>query len=311
MKQAIFVVFGTALCALSVTVFAMPNQIADGGILGIALLLFYAFGWSPGVITFISFILLQLVSFKFLPRTMFMKTMINVPLLSLFIFTTEGMVTTPLGDPLVAAIFAGLTMGIGFGFIIQAGSSIGGTSTLARLLAQRYEWNVILTTFIMDAVIVFAGVFIIGPLYTLYTIIALFIGKLASDYVIGGFDAKKAVTIVSPEYREIAKRVTVNMTSSATYFNGSGTFTEKEHYVLYVVVPSYRLLMLKRLIREVDPNSFVVVHNVKDVSGGTFFAPPVETTEEEIEEEVEALTEDENNDNHQRKQSQEDPPPVV
>jgi len=272
MKQNLIALAGTILCALSVTVFAMPNQIADGGIFGIGLLLFYAFGWSPGIVILIAFLLLQLVSFNYLPRSTFIKTMINVPLLSVLIYLSEGIVTEPIGDPLIGAIFAGLTMGVGFGLIIQAGSTIGGTSTIARLLAQRYEWNVVLTTFIMDAFIVLIGIFIIGPLYTLYTIISLFIGKVASDYVMAGFDAKKAVTIVSPNYTEISRRVTTTMASSATYFNGSGTFTDQEHFILYIVVPSYRLLMLKRIIREVDPDAFVVVNNVKDVSGGTFFA---------------------------------------
>ncbi|CEI80594.1 membrane protein [Oceanobacillus oncorhynchi subsp. incaldanensis] len=278
MKQIFLALIGTILCALATTIFAMPNQIADGGILGIALLLFYSLGWSPGIVTMVAFVLLQLVSFKFLPKSIVIKTMVNVPLLSLFIFLTENIVTQPLGDSLVAAIFAGLTMGIGFGLIIQAGSSIGGTSTIARLLAQRYEWNVVLTTFIMDAVIVLAGVFIIGPLYTLYTIIALSIGKVASDYVIGGFDSKKAVTIISPEFKKIAHQINTVMASSATFINGSGSYTDRQHYILYIIVPSYRLLTLKRIIREIDSSSFIVVHNVKDVSGGTFFAP---TTEDE------------------------------
>ncbi|MFD1064665.1 YitT family protein [Oceanobacillus locisalsi] len=272
MKQIVLALIGTIFCALATTIFAMPNQIADGGILGIALLLFYSLGWSPGIVTMVAFILLQLVSFKFLPKGIVIKTMVNVPLLSLFIFLTENIVTEPLGDSLVAAIFAGITMGVGFGLIIQAGSSIGGTSTIARLLAQRYEWNVVLTTFIMDAIIVLAGVFIIGPLYTLYTIIALFIGKVASDYVIGGFDSKKAVTIISPEFKKIAHDINTVMSSSATFINGSGSYTERQHFILYIIVPSYRLLALKRIVREVDANAFVVVHNVKDVSGGTFFA---------------------------------------
>ncbi|WP_281252500.1 YitT family protein [Oceanobacillus timonensis] len=265
---------GTLLVALALTVFSMPNQISDGGVPGIALLLYFQFGLSPGIVTFISFIILQLISIKFLPRNVLIITTINVPLLSLFIFLTENIITEPLGDPLVAAIFAGLIGGVGLAFIIQAGSSTGGTSQIARLLAQKFEWNIILTTFLLDTVIVFAGIFVIGPLYTLYTVISLSVGKIASDYVIGGLDAKKAVTIVSQKYREIGKQITKNMSSSATYFNGYGTFTDREQLILYVVVPNYRLIFLKRIIREVDPDAFIVVHNVKDVSGGTFFASP-------------------------------------
>ncbi len=258
----------------------MPNQISDGGIPGIALLLYFQFGLSPGIITFISFIVLQIVSFKYLPKNVLIMTTINVPLLALFIYLTEGLVVTPLGDPLVAAIFAGLIGGIGLALIIQAGSSTGGTSQIARLLYEKFEWNIIQTTFIMDSFIVVAGIFIIGPLYTLYTVISLTIGKFASDYVIGGLDAKKAVTIISNDYHHIAEQVTKRMSSSATYFKGSGTYTDQEQSIIYVVVPAYRLILLKKIIREIDTKAFIVVHNVKDVSGGTFLAPPLQPTED-------------------------------
>lgn len=275
MKQIAFMITGTLLCAVSTTLLAMPNQIADGGILGISLLLFYAFGFSPGIVTFISFIALLGISFKYLPRHMVYKTIVNVPLLSLFIYLTENL-GQPIDDPLVAAIFAGLVMGLGFGLIIQAGSSIGGTSIIARICQQNFGWNIVTSTFIMDAIIVVAGVLVIGPLYTMYTIIALFTGKVASDYLLGGFDAKKAVNIISPKSKDIAKKITKEMGSSATYFHGSGTYTGEERQALYVVVRSHRLLTLKRLVREIDAEAFVVVHNVKDVSGGTFFATAVE-----------------------------------
>ncbi len=278
MKQIAYIIIGTILCAVSTTLLAMPNQIADGGILGISLLLYYAFGFSPGIVTFVAFISLLGISFKFLPRKMVYKTILNVPLLSLFIFLTERL-GQPIADPLVSAIFAGLIMGVGFGLIIQAGSSIGGTSIIARIFHESFGWNVVFSTFVLDTIIVLAGVFIIGPLYMMYTIISLFIGKVASDYVLGGFDAKKAVNIISPKSVEIAKRITKNMASSATYFQGSGGYTEEQKTVLYVVVRSPKLLTLKRLVKEVDPEAFVVVHNVKDVSGGTFFATPEDTLE--------------------------------
>ncbi len=275
MKQISYIFIGTLLCALSTTLLAMPNQIADGGILGLSLLLYYAFEFSPGIITFVSFILLLGISFKYLPKHIVYKTMINVPLLSLFIYLTEDL-GQPIKDPLVAAIFAGLVMGIGFGLIIQAGSSIGGTSIIGRILYEKFEFSIIRTTFILDSFIVLMGIFVIGPLYTIYTIIALFIGKVASDYILGGFDAKKAVNIISPRSLDISKQITKVMGSAATVFNGTGGYMEKDQKIIYVVVRSQRLLFLKKLIRQIDPDAFVVVHNVKDVSGGTFFATAAE-----------------------------------
>lgn len=282
MKQITLIIIGTLCIALGTTLLAIPNQLADGGVIGISLLLYYAFDFSPGILLFISFVVLIGVSVKYLPRHMVYKSLINVPLLSLLIFLTEGL-GQPLGDPLVAAIFAGVIIGSGFGLIIQAGSSIGGTSIIGLMFNQKFGWDVVLVTFVLDILIVLAGVFIIGPLYMMYTVVALFVGKIASDYVLSGFDAKKAVNIISTRSIDISKRITTDMASSATVFEGYGGYSGEDKKSVYVVVRSPRILSLKRLIREIDPDAFVVVHNVKDVSGGTFFATPSMDEKVEIE----------------------------
>lgn len=249
----------------------MPNNLAEGGIVGLSLLLYFAYNISPALVTFVLNAVLLLIGFKLLPRHMVYKSVINVPLLSFFIFLTERL-GQPIEDPLLAAIFAGVITGIGFGFIFRAGSSTGGTSIIARMLNHRFGWELTGTNFVLDAVIVVCGVFVIGPIYTMYTIVALYVGKKVTDYVLEGFDAKKAVNIISPEAQLISEKVTKQMSSSATIFNGYGGYSKKEREVIYVVVRSYRLFYLKKLVHEIDPNAFIVVHNVKDVSGGTFFA---------------------------------------
>ncbi|WP_156321271.1 YitT family protein [Bacillus sp. JCM 19041] len=271
MKDYLYLTIGTLLFSLSITLFAMPNNLAEGGIVGLSLLLYFSIGLSPALVTFIFNAILLAIGFKLLPRHMVYKSIVNVPLLSLFIYLTEGFGQT-IEDTLLAAIFAGLLTGVGFGFIFRAGSSTGGTSIIARMLNHRFGWELTGTNFILDSIIVISGVFIIGPINTMYTIIALYIGKKVTDYVLEGFDAKKAVTIISPKGEDISKRVLKQMSSSATIFDGYGGYTREQREVIYIVVRSHRLFSLKKLIHGVDPHAFVVVHNVKDVSGGTFFA---------------------------------------
>ncbi len=176
MKEYVYLTIGTLLFSLSITSFAMPNQLAEGGIVGLSLLLYFSFELSPALVTFVLNAILLVIGFKLLPRHMVYKSIINVPLLSLFIYFTENL-GQPIQDTLLAAIFAGLLTGVGFGFIFRAGSSTGGTSIIARMLNHRFGWELTGTNFILDAVIVVSGVFVIGPIYTMYTIIALYIGK--------------------------------------------------------------------------------------------------------------------------------------
>ncbi|SDI57500.1 YitT family protein [Natribacillus halophilus] len=272
MKNISLLFFGTLLSALSITLFAMPNEIADGGHVGVSLLLYFSLGISPALVVFISFIVITLISIKYLSRIVVIKTAISTALLSLLTYLTEDLGQQPIGDPLVGGIFFGLFMGVGFALILHAGGSYGGSSTVALILRKRFGWDVVLVTFILDILIVTSGIFIIGILNTLYTVIALFVAKVATDYVLNGFDAKKAFQIISIHNEEIARRVTTDLASSATYINGSGVYTSKEQKILYIIVKNHRVIHLRNMINDIDSEAFVVVSNVKDVSGGTFFA---------------------------------------
>ncbi|MGY4691704.1 YitT family protein [Salibacterium sp. K-3] len=268
MKNTIYIIIGTLMFALAVTQLGMPNSIAEGGIVGISLLVYYGTGLSPSISTPIIFILLLSIGVRYLPRHMVYKTVFNVILFSFFIWMFEGMYTQPMEDTLLAAIFAGIITGAGFGFIYQAGSSVGGTSILARVFNRQLGWDLTGTTLALDAGVVLAGIFIIGPVYTMYTLITLYVGKVVTDFVLGGFDSKKALNIVSPYSEEISQRITHDLASSATVFYGEGDYMKEQRRVLYIVIHTHKLLQLKRVIKEVDPDAFIVVHNVKDVSGG-------------------------------------------
>ncbi|MFB4161174.1 YitT family protein [Geomicrobium sp. JSM 1781026] len=290
MKNILLILLGSIVIAISISFLGMPNGIADGGLIGIALLLYHAFSFSPAVVNFLGFIIILLVSYKHLSKSVLMKSSLTVVLVSFFTFLTESF-GEPVGDGLVGGIFYGFFMGIGFAIILYAGSSIGGGSTIALVLKKKFGWNVVLVTFISDVVVVLAGVIIIGVLNTLYTIIGLFVGKLTTDYIIGGVDSKKAFNIISPKNEEIAQRVTEELSSSATYIKGSGVYTNNEHNILYIIVKNYTVVKLRKIISEVDSDAFVVVNNVKDVSGGTFFV----NKEPEPELQVEESQEDQGN----------------
>ncbi|WP_027965429.1 YitT family protein [Halalkalibacillus halophilus] len=268
MKNTLYIIIGTILFALAVTQLAMPNSFADGGIVGMSLLIYFSLGISPSISTPIIFLLLLSIGIRFLPKHMVYKTIFNVFLLSFFIWVFEQFPREPMEDSLLAAIFTGVITGVGFGFIFQAGSSVGGSSIIARMLNQQLGWDLTGMTLLIDAMIVLSGVFIIGPIYTMYTLVALYVGKVVTDFVLGGFDSKKAINVVSSKSEDISKRITHELATSATVFNGRGEYMKEERPVLYIVIHSHRLLQLKRVIKEVDPDAFIVVHNVKDVSGG-------------------------------------------
>ncbi|MFB4213197.1 YitT family protein [Shouchella sp. JSM 1781072] len=269
MKDYGFMVLGTFFFALSVAIFAMPNGLAEGGIPGLALLLYFGLGWSPAIVTLAANGLVLLLGYRYLPRPMIVKSIITIPLFSLFLFLLED-VAGPVNDPLLAALYTGVFTGIGFGFIFRSGSTTGGSSTIARMLNYKFGWELTGTNFILDAAIVVAGVFVIGPVLTLYTVVALFIGKKVTDYVLEGFESKKVVHIFSDHYQNVAKSIRKNLGAHTTILQGKNDESGIDENLIYVSVSKQQLFYLKKLVRDIDEDAFTVVHTVKDVSGGSF-----------------------------------------
>ncbi|GAQ19567.1 membrane protein [Oceanobacillus picturae] len=269
MRDFGLMVLGTFFFAFSVAIFAMPNSLAEGGIPGLSLLLYFGLGWSPALVTFLANGFILLIGYRYLPNAMIIKSIAAISLFSLFLFLMEDL-GSAMGDPLLAALYAGVFTGIGFGFVFRSGSTIGGTSTIAKMLNYKFGWELTGVNFVLDALVVVGGVLVIGPILTLYTVVALFIGKRVTDYVLEGFESKKIVHIFSDYSESVARSIRGNLGAHTTILEGKNDENGKDENLIYVVVPKQQLFYLKKLVREVDEEAFTVVNTVKDVSGGSF-----------------------------------------
>src|SRR5699024_10857155 len=231
-KDVSLITIGCLTYALALTLLAMPNELTEGGIPGAALILYYAFDWSPGIITFILTTLIMIIGFKYIPKRATALSLLTLPLISGFMYLTEGLAPS-LGDPLVSAIFAGLLIGFGMGLILNTGSTMGGTSLIARMCQDLLGWDLVRTIFVLDVLIVLAGLFVIGPLHVMYTLIALFIAKKATDLVIEGLDPRKAVSVISTKAPEIAEALINQMELSVTVLKGYGGYSKRDTDMTY------------------------------------------------------------------------------
>lgn len=269
MKDYSLMILGTFFFAFSVSIFAMPNSLAEGGVAGLALLFYFGLGWSPALVTLITNGIILLIGYRYLPKLMIIKSLITVPLFSFFLYVLEDF-GQPINDPLLAALYAGVFTGIGFGFIFRSGSTMSGTSTIAKMVNYKLGWDLTGTNFVLDTLVVLAGILVIGPLLTMYTVVALFIGKRVTDYVLEGFESKKVVHIFSNQHESITRSIQKNLGAHATILQGKNNNVDEEENLIYVVVKKQQLFFLKKLILEMDDQAFTVVHTVKDVSGGSF-----------------------------------------
>jgi uncharacterized membrane-anchored protein YitT (DUF2179 family) len=274
---AIFV--GSFIFAFGINYFAISNQLSEGGFTGIALIFYYLFGWSPGVVILSLNIPLFFIGYKVFGKRTLIYTVIGTVAVSLGLEITKGWGEPIPGDPLLAALYTGVCVGLGLGLIFRTGGTTGGVDIIARLANKYFDWSIGRAMFLFDLGVISASAFIIGREKAMYTVVAVFIGARVIDFVVEGLDASKAATIISNSAVAISNKITSEMDRGVTLLKGRGGYTGTDREVLYVVLSRNELPRLKHLVHSVDPYAFVVVHDVRDVLGEGFTFDKIEQTD--------------------------------
>ena len=216
-RDLILVVFGSFIFSAGVNTFIISADLGEGGVTGIAIVLYYAFHISPGITN--------------------------------FVFTCVG---------------------LGIGIIVLAGGTTAGTTILARIANKYLDVSTPYALLFFDLIVVAISLSVIPISSALVTVISLYIGTKVMDYVIEGLNTKKAMTIISSKPDEIAKVIDEQVGRGLTILNGRGYFSKREKDILYVVITKTQVTRAKRLIRKIDSDAFLVIHDVRDVYGNGF-----------------------------------------
>ncbi|MCK6073725.1 YitT family protein [Paenibacillus silvae] len=267
--DVLFLMAGAFLFALAVNLFVIPNDLAEGGVTGITIILYYLFHWSPGLMNLILNGILLLVGYKFLDKTTTVYTIIAVVFNSLFLHLTEDW-SIASNELWVNTIFAGVFAGLGIGLIVKVGGTTAGTVILARLANKYLDWSISYGLLFFDLIVAFSSYFIIGPQGLMCTIVLLFVGTKTMEFIIEGLNPKKAVMIISSKQDEIAKQVIEKMDRGVTVLSGHGYYTKNPKEILYIVISKQEVPMLKKIVRAEDEIAFITIHDVRDVFGEGF-----------------------------------------
>jgi uncharacterized membrane-anchored protein YitT (DUF2179 family) len=267
LKDLLFILLGALIFAVGVNYFTIPNHLSEGGILGITIITHYLFEWSPGVVNFVLNVALLAVGYKYFEKRTFIYTLVSIAACSVFLFVTEDYGHQVTEDTFLAAIFAGLLVGVGLGLIFRTGGTSGGSTILARLTNQLLGWSMGKGMLVFDILVVVGSVFIIGLEKSMYTLLIVFIGAKAIDFIVEGLDEKVAVMIISNSPEQILVGITSRMSRGLTVLDGRGGYTGQNREVLYIVINKQEIVQLKSIINEIDDGAYVTVHNVHEMIG--------------------------------------------
>ncbi|WP_138753940.1 YitT family protein [Paenibacillus sinopodophylli] len=265
----LMIMAGAFIFALAINLFVIPNELGEGGVTGITIILYYMFSWSPGLMSLIFNSFLLIIGYRFLdPRTV-IYTIAAVLFNSLFLHLTESW-SIASDEIVINAVFGGLLGGIGIGMVIRVGGTTAGTTILARIANKYLDWNISYALLFFDLIVAFSSYFIIGAEALMLTIVMLYIGTKVMDFIIEGVNPKKAVTIISKEQDKIAEQVNVVMDRGVTVIYGRGYYTKTPQEILYIVISKQELSTLKKIVKAADKNAFITIHDVRDVFGEGF-----------------------------------------
>ncbi|MBD7936084.1 YitT family protein [Cytobacillus sp. Sa5YUA1] len=273
MKNIILILFGASIFSFGIVHFNMQNNLAEGGFTGITLLLYFLFDWNPSYTNLILNIPLFFIGWKLLGKKAFIYTIIGTVGVSLFLEIFQRyQIHMPLKNDLtLAALFAGVFIGVGLGIIFRYGGTTGGVDIIARLVNKYTGTSMGKTMFVFDfCVITISLIFYLKYYEAMYTLVAVFVGAKVIDFIQEGAYSARGAMIISEKNEEISAKILYEMERGVTVLKGRGSFTKLDREVLYCVVARNELTKLKNLIHSVDPNAFVTVSQVHDVLGEGF-----------------------------------------
>ncbi|MFQ3566237.1 MAG: YitT family protein [Aggregatilineales bacterium] len=271
--QMIILTIGALINAVAVIVFQAPFNIAPGGISGIAIILNALLGWPIGLIILLGNIPIQMLAFRILGGWRVLAgTIYAVIVFSLLIdlltpiFPPDGVSS----DMFLNALFGGIIAGIGTGLIYRVGGTLGGTSTLGRILQQKFGIPLSSSALYTDSLVIGAAGLAFGWEGALYAMVALFVGGATADYILEGPSVIRTAVIITDRPREVADAILHELRRGVTGWDGKGMFTDQPHTVLYVTIGRAQVNALRRLVLTADPAAFMVIGHGHSAFGEGF-----------------------------------------
>ncbi|GEL66665.1 YitT family protein [Marinilactibacillus psychrotolerans] len=280
-KNMMLIIIGSFLYAISVNVFTVPNDLAEGGLTGFSLILFYLTKIEPSYTIFICNIVIIAIGYKFLDKKTLNYTLVANGIISVLLLVVTKWEFIP-ETTLLAPIGSGIFMGAGIGLIMLGHGTTAGSDILAKIMQKYLGINIPTSLLLIDIFIVLPSVFIIGTENVFLTLVNLYIQTKMIDFVLEGLNPRKSIFIISEKYDAIAKQIETQIGRGITLLDGSGHYTGNKKQVLYIIISRREVLSIKRIVEAIDPNAFVTISDVQEVTGEGFTYLPQEEQAERI-----------------------------
>ena len=277
MRQTIrcygLVALGSVIFALAFDWFFAPNQVAMGGVTGLAQVINAVAPFlSVGLLSLLLNIPLFLAGWKFIGFHLLASSLFSMAVSSVAIDVIAAVYPFPPMDSMLACLCGGALMGVGLGIVFSQGATTGGTDVVARLLKLKFPWLPMGKLMLApDGVVLALAAAVFGGVdAALYGAVGIFVATRVMDTVLYGLDTSKVAYIISDRWEELSRRLLGELDMGVTLLQGRGAYSGREKQILMVAFKQRAIVRVKKTVHEVDPGAFMIVCNAHDVLGEGF-----------------------------------------
>jgi len=267
------ITLGGLLQALAIRLFLVPSNLVNGGVSGLAQLINHYTGLPIGVMTLVGNIPLLLVGWRYLGGRRFtMRTIFAVVLSSAFtdllvyVLPKHGVTF----DLVLNTLFGGIISGFGYGLVYMGQGTSGGTDILARILRHYRGISLSASYMITDSAIMFLAGLSFSWTNALYALVMLYVSGIAAEAMMSGSNVLRSVVIITDKPDDVADEILRALERGVTVIPAKGAYTGVERIILFCVVTRSEVNQVKALVRETDPDAFMVIGEAHEVFGEGF-----------------------------------------
>ncbi len=266
------IVIGCTIYAASFRFFIYPNDVVLGGVVGAATIINYLTELPVGVMTIIINIPLFIFSWKHFGLKFLISSLVAMLLSSTLMDIMEAIPFVATNDPLLASTFGGVIKGLGLGLVYSTTATVGGTDIIAKFLRRKYQ-HINFSTFIlaMDVAIFLIFALLFGKLDSaMYSAICMFITSQVVDIVLYGAVNSKVCYVITDESVAIKEAIVGKLHRGVTYIHGEGAWSGQKKNIILCVIKRNQIVELKKLVKTIDDNAFMIVSDSREVFGKGF-----------------------------------------
>ena len=265
------ILLGCVIGGAAYPLFLVPNNIAPGGLTGIATIFNYLWGWPVGVTSIALNLPLFVIGFKAMGRVFVFRSLVATLLFSACIDLIQ---LPPLTDDiLLGSVYGALMLGAGLGLIMRGGATTGGSDMIARMVHNRFPVVTVgAFLFLIDCAVILCAAFTMSARAALYALICIFISARAVDLILAGFGSAKACFIITNRAVDISQRIMAELDRGATVVSGTGAYSGQERTLLISVVSQREVIPLKKIVRMEDEKAFMFITDTHETLGEGFSA---------------------------------------